>query len=187
MFTLTPEQREAFDKENGMTIEEAVSHIEKWILEGSIESAEAGIAEIKKFVSDASEFEELEEKLRAKKSESIQETAEKKDEVVEASSTLETVTKSEKFIAAIGYFGYLCVLPLVLKKDSEFCQYHGKQALLLAVIFTFLDIVALFLPGGLGLMAVVHVLISVYAFTKANAGKLWNLPALGDMSRKLPL
>ena len=187
MFTLTPEQREAFDKENGMSIEAAVTHIEQWIEEGGLESAEAGIAEIKKFAGNDSEFSELEAKLRAKKAESVQVIAEKKDEITLASSTLETVTKSEKFIAGIGYFGYLCVLPLVLKKDSEFCQYHGKQALILAIVFTFLDIVSLFLPGGMGLMAVLHVMISAFAFTKANSGKLWNLPVFGDMSRKLPL
>ena len=45
--------------------------------------------------------------------------------------------KGEKAIAAVGYILYFCILPLVLKRKSKFCQYHGKQGLVLTTLFLF--------------------------------------------------
>ena len=183
---LSQESREAFEKENGMTIEAAITHMEKWIEEGNFDSAEAGVAELKKFAPEASEVADLESKLRAKKSGDVEASSQVATEAVEATSNLEDVKKDEKFLAAIGYFGYLCVLPLVLKRDSEFCQYHGKQAVMLAIVFTLLGALSVILPGGFGLISIIHIGISIFAFMQANKGKLWNMPALGDMARKMP-
>lgn len=44
-------------------------------------------------------------------------------------------TLHERTIAALSYFGFLAIIPFYLKKDSEFCRFHGKQGLLLAIIF----------------------------------------------------
>jgi len=44
-------------------------------------------------------------------------------------------TLHERTIAALSYFGFLAIVPFYLKKDSEFCRFHGKQGLLLAIIF----------------------------------------------------
>jgi uncharacterized membrane protein len=44
-------------------------------------------------------------------------------------------TLHERTIAAMSYFGFLAIVPFYLKKDSEFCRFHGKQGLLLAIIF----------------------------------------------------
>lgn len=44
-------------------------------------------------------------------------------------------TLHERTIAAMSYFGFLAIVPFYLKKDSEFCRFHGKQGMLLAIIF----------------------------------------------------
>lgn len=44
-------------------------------------------------------------------------------------------TLHERTIAALSYFGFLAIIPFYLKKDSEFCRFHGKQGMLLAIIF----------------------------------------------------
>ena len=44
-------------------------------------------------------------------------------------------TLHERTIAALSYFGFLAIVPFYLKKDSEFCRFHGKQGLLLAIVF----------------------------------------------------
>ena len=49
-----------------------------------------------------------------------------------------------KVLAAIGYLGILCFVPLLLKRDSQFCQFHGKQALVLfiaEVVVSFVNII----------------------------------------------
>jgi len=187
MYNLSQELKEKFKNENGMTIESAVEHIEKWIKEGNYDSAEAGILEIRKFQIDFKELQELDAQLRAKKSEKIQKSVVEKENLTVSTSNLEDVTKSEKFLSAIGYFGFLSVLPLALKPESEFCKYHGKQALLLSIIFTIISAISVILPGGFGLMSIFHVIVSVYGFMQAHKGKLWNMPFLGDVARKLPI
>lgn len=47
----------------------------------------------------------------------------------------DVTTLHERAIAAMSYFGFLAIVPFYLKKDSEFCRFHGKQGLLLAIIF----------------------------------------------------
>ena len=47
----------------------------------------------------------------------------------------DVTTLHERTIAAMSYFGFLAIVPFYLKKDSEFCRFHGKQGLLLAIIF----------------------------------------------------
>lgn len=37
--------------------------------------------------------------------------------------------EEHKMAAAIGYIGILCFIPLLLKKESDFAQFHGKQGL----------------------------------------------------------
>lgn len=182
---ISQEARDAFEKENGMNIETAITHIEKWIDEGNFDSAEAGISEMKKFAESSSEVEVLEAKIRAKKTSTVQQIVEKKEEMTVKTSNLEEVKSDEKFLAAIGYFGYLGVLPLVLKRDSEFCQYHGKQSVALAIMMTFISALAVFMPLGFQLISILHLGISVFAFFQANSGKLWNMPLVGDIARKL--
>jgi len=50
-----------------------------------------------------------------------------------------------KFFAAVGYINILCFVPLFLKKDNKFAQFHGKQALVLFI----LEIAASILKAGL--------------------------------------
>lgn len=44
-------------------------------------------------------------------------------------------TLHERTIAAMSYFGFLAIVPFYLKKDSEFCRFHGKQGMLIAIMF----------------------------------------------------
>ncbi|MFH1546192.1 MAG: hypothetical protein ABIE14_02355, partial [Patescibacteria group bacterium] len=41
----------------------------------------------------------------------------------------------EKIFAALGYVGILALLPLLTRRDSEFAQHHGRQGLVVAIIF----------------------------------------------------
>lgn len=47
----------------------------------------------------------------------------------------DVTTLHERAIATMSYFGFLAIVPFYLKKDSEFCRFHGKQGLLLAIMF----------------------------------------------------
>ena len=44
-------------------------------------------------------------------------------------------TLHERTIATLSYVSFLAVIPFYLRKDSEFCQFHGRQGMLLAIVF----------------------------------------------------
>ena len=43
--------------------------------------------------------------------------------------------KEGKIFAMVAYWFFLCILPLILKKENKFAVFHGKQGL---VLFIFL-------------------------------------------------
>ncbi len=44
------------------------------------------------------------------------------------------VIKEAKIYAMAAYWGPLCILPLIVKKDNAFAVFHGKQGLVLFII-----------------------------------------------------
>jgi hypothetical protein len=49
----------------------------------------------------------------------------------------EMTSLHERAIATMSYIGFLAIVPFYLKKDSKFCRFHGKQGLLIAILFFF--------------------------------------------------
>ncbi len=41
--------------------------------------------------------------------------------------------EENKIMAVIAYFGILCLIPLLAKKDSPYAQFHAKQGLVLFI------------------------------------------------------
>ena len=50
-----------------------------------------------------------------------------------ASKIVDPVIQEGKFFAAIGYLSVLCFVPILLKKNNQFAQFHGRQALVLFI------------------------------------------------------
>jgi len=55
----------------------------------------------------------------------------------------EMTTLHERTIATMSYIGFLAIVPFYLKKESKFCRFHGKQGLLIAIIFFFAQPIAI--------------------------------------------
>lgn len=95
-----------------------------------------------------------------------------------------------KVIAAIGYLGILCLLPLLLKKDSVFAQHHGKQGLMLLICWMILWVVNVipilgqitFVLGSLGLF-----ILLLLGILNALNGKMWEMPVLGEYAKQIKL
>lgn len=94
-------------------------------------------------------------------------------------------------MAALGYVGALCVIPLVFARDSQFAQYHAKQGLVLAIIGFILNLVAGLLwriPfGGLLVMiaAVVLLVVSIKGILKALNGEKYEIPVVSEYAAKI--
>ncbi|MBI4372838.1 MAG: hypothetical protein HY585_03840 [Candidatus Omnitrophica bacterium] len=95
-----------------------------------------------------------------------------------------------KFFAAIGYFAILCFVPLFLKRDNKFAQFHGRQALILFILESAAAMLAVvpvvgevvfrvawFILGLLSLAGVVKVLLNEY----------WEMPVIHSISSKITL
>ena len=95
-----------------------------------------------------------------------------------------------KVIAAIGYLGILCLIPLLAKKDSAFAMHHGKNGLVLLIAWLILwvgNIIPvlgqiIWVLGSLVLLVMVIIGIS-----RALAGEKWDMPVLGQYTDKIKL
>lgn len=97
------------------------------------------------------------------------------------------VKKGEAFLVAIGYISFLCVLPLVLLRDSKFAQYHGKQALVLAIVIYFFDIVQIFPPLFASIYTVLKTVVVIYAIYMSFNAKYFKIPFIHSMSEKFDI
>jgi len=102
--------------------------------------------------------------------------------------------KDDNIIAAIGYIFILCLVPLLLKKDSQFAQFHGKQGLVLtvvAVIAWILSMILWFIPviGWLInlVMFITIIVLAVLGILNALKGEYWEMPVLGEFAKKIKL
>ncbi|MCR4314035.1 MAG: hypothetical protein NUV84_02195 [Candidatus Uhrbacteria bacterium] len=98
--------------------------------------------------------------------------------------------QDDRFISAIGYLGILCLLPLLLKKDSAFAQHHGKQGLVILIVWLALW-VGMIIPF-LGqivwtLGSIVLLVLIILGMVNALQGKMWDMPILGKYAKQIKL
>lgn len=98
--------------------------------------------------------------------------------------------KDAKAMAAVGYWGFLCILPLVLMKDNKFAVYHGKQGL---VLFIFLvagfitSILPLFGTLVYRLVLFIYLVLLLWGTIAALAGKKACMPVVSRVAEKIIL
>lgn len=122
----------------------------------------------------------------------MEETNEKKEEVVAmnqpASSGTEAPkdkdTEENKLVAALSYLGVLVAVPLFLKRESPFCQFHAKQGLALLIVWIIGSFVFWFPLIGWAAAIAVFVL-NVIGLVKAFQGEKWEMPVIGDLAKKI--
>jgi len=91
----------------------------------------------------------------------------------------------EKIFSAVGYVGILALLPLLARRDSDFCQHHGRQGLILAIIFIFLWMFAKISSTFWILILLLQIVAIVAGFLLAYKGDWFRIPGIYDLSLKL--
>lgn len=94
--------------------------------------------------------------------------------------------EANKLIAAVSYLGLLVVVPLLLKKDSPYVQFHAKQGVTFAIVWC-VGWVLFWFPIIGWFFAAITFVFNVIAFFKALSGERWEAPIIGDITRKLNL
>lgn len=108
----------------------------------------------------------------------------------ETTTTIKKDIEENKLVAAIGYLGVLCLVPLILKKDSPYAQHHGKQGLVITIAWVLLWIgniipvlgQIVWFVGSVALLILV-----VMGMMKAMAGEMWEMPYLGKYASQIKL
>ncbi len=96
--------------------------------------------------------------------------------------------EDNQIIAAIGYLGILCFVPLLLKKESKFAQFHGKQGLALFIVEIGIAIISIipfigWLIGFIGFF--ICAAGAIYGIIMAMEGKMTPIPGLSMIAEKL--
>lgn len=94
--------------------------------------------------------------------------------------------EDNKVAAAIGYIWVLCLVPLFLKRNSRFAQFHAKQGLML-FIAEVVGWLIFWLPliGWLLFLAVI--ILALMGIANAMQGRYWEMPILGRYAKKINL
>jgi uncharacterized membrane protein len=93
----------------------------------------------------------------------------------------ETVNRDLKLWGILCYLGVLVLIPLLLKKDSEFVQFHAKQGLLILIGW----IIAYFPFGFIFWFA--SFVFSVIGIVSVLQGEKKELPLIGELASKIKL
>lgn len=92
--------------------------------------------------------------------------------------------EENKWITCLSYIGLLFLIPLLLKRESAFAQFHAKQGLVLTIVY-FVGSFIFWIPligWALGFFIFV---INVVAFFKCIMGEAWRMPFIYDWSKKI--
>jgi len=95
-------------------------------------------------------------------------------------------TEENKVLAAIGYVWILCLIPLFLKRNSKFAQFHAKQGLMLFIV-ELIGWLIFWIPLIGWLLFVITVILAVMGIMNALQGNYWEMPILGKYAKKINL
>jgi uncharacterized membrane protein len=99
--------------------------------------------------------------------------------------TQEDIEKN-KLVAALSYLSILFLIPLLLRKDSPFAQFHAKQGAVLFIAF-FIGKFFFWVPFIGWLACIVLIAVTLIALVKTLMGKAWEVPYTQSIIQKLGL
>ncbi len=99
----------------------------------------------------------------------------------------ENDVEDNKITASLSYIFILCLVPLLLKRNSEFCQFHAKQGLTITVAWFAFWIIGI-IPVLGWLVAFVGtitlLIVSILGIIKTLNGEKWKIPYIYEWSKQ---
>lgn len=93
--------------------------------------------------------------------------------------------EDEKFFSALGYFGPLFIIPLIVKPKSPYCKFHAKQSMVLFLIFIVVLVILAAIPWFGSIFTLVLFALYVLAIYRAYKGDMWNIPFVSNFAGKM--
>jgi uncharacterized membrane protein len=98
------------------------------------------------------------------------------------------VRQEEKVYAALSYVWILVFVPLLVKRQSGFVQFHVRQGLVLLIAELILWVVGMVPVLGWLIAFVGHIVVTVLAvlgIVAALVGRYWEMPFFSEYAKKL--
>lgn len=111
---------------------------------------------------------------------------EKKENLTPQSEEEKADIEKNKYMAALSYVWILCFVPLFLKRDSKFAQFHAKQGLLLFIIEV-VGPVVFWIPFIGWMLSMAILVLAIMGIIQTISGKYWEMPFLGKYVKKINL
>ena len=108
----------------------------------------------------------------------------------ENSKTIDPVISEGKLFAAVGYLSILCFIPLFLKKDNAFAQFHGRQALILFVLELAAAMLMIIPVVGEVVFRFAYLVFSIFSLAglvKVLMNEYWEMPIIYPISSRVTL
>lgn len=100
------------------------------------------------------------------------------------------VNSTEKLWAMASYIPLVAALALLISGESKYVRLHGRQGLLVFLIFfvcIFIYLVPFIGPLLGGLIQFGLFVLSVFSMYQALIGNWWKIPVLGDIAEMIPI
>jgi uncharacterized membrane protein len=100
------------------------------------------------------------------------------------------VTQYEKLLGGVSYIPLAPIGTLIIKGDSNYVKLHGRQSLVLTVIFILCIFLYVIPYIGVWLAGVIQFAIfvlGVFSMYQAFVGNWWKIPILGDIADMIPI
>ncbi|MBI4357703.1 MAG: hypothetical protein HY584_00235 [Candidatus Omnitrophica bacterium] len=108
----------------------------------------------------------------------------------EVSKALDPEIAEGKIFAVLGYLSILCFVPLFLKRDNKFAQFHGRQALVLFILEVAAAMLAIIPVVGelvFRLAWLIFGILSLAGIVKVLMNEYWEMPFVYRISSKITL
>ncbi len=102
--------------------------------------------------------------------------------------TIDPVIAKGKFFAAIGYISILCFIPLFLRRDNKFAQFHGRQALILFILELAAAMLVIVPVVGEVVFRFAYLVFSIFSLAgliKVLMNEYWEMPVVYPISSRV--
>ena len=89
--------------------------------------------------------------------------------------------QQNKIFALLSYLGILLLIPLLMRRDSQFCRYHLNQGLILFIANVIINILSGFI-GLLGILSIATLIFMIMGIVNCCKGVCAPLPLIGNIT-----
>lgn len=95
--------------------------------------------------------------------------------------------EEKNIFAALCYIGVLVLVPLLMKKDDPYVNWHIKQGLVVLAIIIVSLVASAWIERVGNLLFLVTMIVNIIALVQALMGRQWKIPLIGTLATKFKI